>query len=207
MKKLMCCIAILIFSLSAFSQNWNEWFRQKRTQIQYLYRQIAALQVYIELGQKGYGIYQDGLTLIGDIKDGDFNLHKDYFASLITLNPNISHSPEINEIINWHEQIIQFTATISKKDLGIEKASVTKLFEGIQSTSKNNVGQMELLITSGNYQLKDDERITQVTKVHKDQQQVYEFARNVYNEVFGLLLQKNTELRDVKTINSFHGLN
>ncbi len=52
MKKLSCILLLLLFAVSGFAQNWNEFFRQKRTQIKYLWQQIAALQVYIELGTK-----------------------------------------------------------------------------------------------------------------------------------------------------------
>ena len=97
---------LLVGSLAhSHAQNWNEWFRQKRTQIRYLVNQLAALQVYIELGQEGYAIYRDGLQLVGDIKNGDFNLHKDYLGSLMLVNPAIKRYKKVAEIIAFQVRI------------------------------------------------------------------------------------------------------
>ncbi len=68
MRVLLISLYLLGIGIRVQAQNWNEWFRQKKTQIRYYVEQISALQVYIDLGQKGYGIYQDGLTVINDIK-------------------------------------------------------------------------------------------------------------------------------------------
>ncbi len=207
MKRVSVVILLMLIGGTCFGQNWNEFFRQKRTQIRYLWQQIAALQVYIELGQKGYGIYHDGLTLIGDIKDGEFNLHKNYFASLGAVNPHIARMPEVAEIVQWHHQVILFESKVKKQDVGVEKASLVNLYNGIIGASKDNIRQLELLITSGNYQLKDEERLSQVKTLHQQQKVLYQFARSVYQDVFGLQLHKRKEQKDVKVINSFHGLN
>ena len=79
MKKVRVLVVCVLFALEGFPQGGV--FSQKETQIEYLLTQIAGLQIYIELAQKGYAIYKDGLDLITDIKDGEFSLHRDYFGS------------------------------------------------------------------------------------------------------------------------------
>ena len=74
---------------SASAQNAEEWSSQKQTQIRYLLKQIAGLKIYIELLQKGYSVVNDGINLVSDLKNGEFNLHKSYFQSLSTVNPAI----------------------------------------------------------------------------------------------------------------------
>ncbi len=49
-----------------------------------LLQQIAALKVYIDYAQKGYSIAKEGLTLIGNIKNREFDLHSKYISSLKT---------------------------------------------------------------------------------------------------------------------------
>lgn len=48
MKKLCVIMALLTSNVAGQAQtpNWNEWFRQKKTQRKYLIQQIAALKVY-----------------------------------------------------------------------------------------------------------------------------------------------------------------
>jgi hypothetical protein len=57
-------------------------FNQNATQIEYMIQQIALLQTYIGYVEKGYDIVNKGLTLIGDIKNGDFKLHNEFFNGL-----------------------------------------------------------------------------------------------------------------------------
>jgi hypothetical protein len=83
---------IMLCSMSCYTSiaqtpNWNEWFRQKKTQLKYLAEQIAALKVYLEYLKKGYDVAQKGLSTIELIKSGSFSLHKDYFNSLKQVSP------------------------------------------------------------------------------------------------------------------------
>ena len=54
-----------------------------------LIEQIAALQVYIGYAQQGYIIANKGLTTVRNIKNGDFNLHRDFLSSFKKVNPKI----------------------------------------------------------------------------------------------------------------------
>jgi hypothetical protein len=206
MKLFICLFSTLLFQFQGFSQNWNEWFRQRRTQIRYHLRQIAALQIYIELGQKGYGIYKDGLDIIGDIKDGDFNLHKDYFASLSDVNPRIGQSPHVDEIILWHEQVMIFQSRINKMQLGVTQGSLDNLFKQLVNKSNDHRDQLALLITDRNYQLKDEERIDRINQVYLDQKQLYEFAKSTYQEAVVYDKQRHQEEQEIKVIKQLQGL-
>src|SRR3546814_4811730 len=76
---LLCWLIAMLPCSDLFAQatKWKEWFRQKKTQKEYLVMQIAALQAYIQVAKRGYEIAKTGLTTIGNIKDGDFNLHRE----------------------------------------------------------------------------------------------------------------------------------
>ncbi|MFZ6013026.1 MAG: hypothetical protein ACOYXT_21970, partial [Bacteroidota bacterium] len=107
MKFLMILITGMIFSTAAPAQTWNEWFKQKKTQKKYLVKQIALLRVYLGYLKKGYEIADKGLTTIHNIKNGDFNLHRDFFGSLKNGNPHIANSAKVADIIAFQVYIIQ----------------------------------------------------------------------------------------------------
>ncbi len=44
--------------------------------------QLAALQAYIKVAEKGYTIAEQGLQTIGQIKNGEFTLHSAFVSSL-----------------------------------------------------------------------------------------------------------------------------
>jgi hypothetical protein len=73
--KTVLYIYLLIFPMIVQAQNF---FNQKKTKLKYIAQQIALLKVYTGYLKKGYGIAQDGLKAISDIKHGDFDLHNNY---------------------------------------------------------------------------------------------------------------------------------
>src|SRR4051794_30947843 len=80
--------------------------QSKKTQKKYLLEQIAALKVYLGYLQKGYLITRKGLTTIGNIKQGDFNLHDDFFSSLKNVNPAIRKYSKVADIIAFQLEIV-----------------------------------------------------------------------------------------------------
>ena len=59
--------------------------------------QIVALKALIATAQKGYQIAEDGLHSIRDIKNGEFNLHSAYYASLTAVNPAVKNMPQTGD--------------------------------------------------------------------------------------------------------------
>ena len=92
---------------SAQATLWKETFQQKKTQKEYLLVQIANLQVYIGYVKQGYNIVNRGLTTIENIKNGDFNLHRDFFSSLKNVNPHITNSVKVADIIAFQVFLIK----------------------------------------------------------------------------------------------------
>ena len=107
MKAAILIFAIIMFSREGFTQTIEEWTQQKQTQIKYLLNQVAANKVYIEYLQKGYSIASKGLTTIGQIKNGEYTLHKDFFNALLSINPAIKNWSKVAGIVAIQVQIIK----------------------------------------------------------------------------------------------------
>src|SRR5687768_615661 len=108
MKFRILIMSLLLFVVqSAHSQAWNEWFRQKKTQKKYLIQQIAALKVYLKYLKQGYGIVKKGMQVVGDIKEGNFNSHKEYFGSLREVNELISGSGKVSSTLYYESAILE----------------------------------------------------------------------------------------------------
>ena len=72
-----------------------------QTQKKYMLQHIAALQVYIGYAKKGYNIASKGINTVRNIKNGDFNLHRDFFSSLKNINPAIMNAAN-NQVEEWN---------------------------------------------------------------------------------------------------------
>jgi hypothetical protein len=91
MKKVIIAGVMMLTIGVVNAQTFDEWFKQKETQIKYLAEQISALQSYGEVINKGYAIAHDGLTNIFNSKGEDYKQHHDYFLSLLKVKTPIKN--------------------------------------------------------------------------------------------------------------------
>src|SRR5438046_646086 len=99
MKIIIIILSFLAAGQLCRAQTYDEWVRQSKTQKKYLLEQILALKTYIGYAEKGYSIASKGLNTIKDIKDGDFNLHDNFFNSLSAVNPQVKKYSKVAAII------------------------------------------------------------------------------------------------------------
>ena len=96
-------IAVLLVALCVFNQSMSGQAKQRKE----LILQIGALQVYIDYAKKGYSAVSKGLNFIGDARKGELNLHGDYFASLLKINPKVRNYYKTVEIISMQFKIMK----------------------------------------------------------------------------------------------------
>ena len=202
----ICCTN----NLSA--QTWGEWFNQKATQKKYLLLQIAALKVYAGYLSKGYSIVKNGLNTIKDIKHSDFNLHNDYFTSLVTVNPKVRQYKKVAEIIAIQISIAKQSGKAIKNFRGNQHFTSAEInylqnvFGNLLSECSKNLDELFSLITNGNLQMKDDERIQAIDRLYADMQDKQQFARSFCNSAAGLSVQRSNEANDIIISKKLNGL-
>jgi DNA repair ATPase RecN len=195
--------------MSIRAQGWGGWFNQKQTQTKYLIKQIAALQVYLHYLEKGYAITEDGLHLIGDLKNGEFNLHKSYFSSLKTVNPNIMKYPKIAAMLSMQMGIINnhYSVTASAKEsqqFSMEEVNyIKKVYENLEDEAEKDLDELQLVIKNGQMQMTDDERISEIDKIYNRVQDKYSFSKKFSDKIKMLIEQRKqieTEAQQLKRL-------
>lgn len=212
MKKLCVLVIILTGCFAGYAQspNWNEWFRQKKTQRKYLIQQIAALKVYLEYLKKGYDIAQKGLTTIGDIKDGTFNLDKDYFNSLKQVSPVVKNSPKVKSILLYQHKIIKdFRALyeacqVDENFTPEEIQYIENVYHNMLTECEDSIDELTLITTSGEAEMKDDERLLRLDKVHEDMLEKYTFTQDFAASTRLLSLKRGKEKIQIKQLQDLH---
>ncbi|MBO9573980.1 MAG: hypothetical protein J7497_17465, partial [Chitinophagaceae bacterium] len=194
------------------AQAFKEWFEQKKTQIEYLVNQIAALQVYTNTIEKGYSISHEGLTIIGNIKKGDFSLHSDYFSSLNRVNPTIKSYWKIADIIqtevniiksyNWQNKLLRNSGLFTSDEVKYCSSVFTNLLGGCNDI----IDQLMAIITDGQLQMKDDERIERIDDLHVKIKDKERFIQSFGSEISMLTVQRVTDQNDVKVLRSLLGI-
>ncbi len=180
-------------------------FNQKAGQIKNLIKQIALLQVYIGYLEKGYDIAKKGLNTISDIKNGDLHLHLDNFNALKTVNPKIKKYAKVADIISLQLQIVQvYKNTVKQiKSTNLFNANeveyVSNVFAKLLEQCAINMDELITLTTSGEYEMKDDERLKRIDALEADMQDKYTFAQNFGQGTQVLSLQRNRDKNEVQT--------
>lgn len=203
MRKLIFIFLLACQSISVPAQTWSEWFNQKSTQKKYLLQQIAALQVYLGYVQKGYGIAKDGLRLVGDIKNGDLDLHGNYFNSLKNVNPAVKKYPKVADILALQDGIIKLVHK-ARKELplmqvftGYELAYINQVYDRLLSDCNATLDDLETVTTPGKLEMKDDERISRIDTLYERSFSQYVFAKGFTQESVGLAKSKAREQKEI----------
>lgn len=203
---------LLSATQSIYAQTWDEWFKQKATQKKYLLQQIASLQLYVDYLSQGYSIAKKGLHAIQDIKNGDFNLHSDYFSSLESVSPKIKS-------YTWTIEIISLQINISKKIISTikdckESNQLTKtefgyikdVFKEVLNDCAEIIDLLNHLLIDNQLSMKDDERIAAIDRICAEMQDNYAFTVSFGNSTKVLCAQRDHEKQELLIEQKLNGL-
>jgi len=164
-KIFMILISFFLVANSVKAQTWEEWFRQNRTQKKYLLQQIEALKIYFNYAVKGYNIANNGITTIRNIKNGDFNLHRDFLSALSQVNPQIKKYGKLADIIALQLQIVKQTKRslreiqATKQFTQAEMQYCRHVLNNLLDECVKNIDELLMTITPNQLEVKDEERI------------------------------------------------
>lgn len=201
-KTIITLILISAFFTTGYAQStlWKETFKQKKTQREYLAKQIALLQVYLGYVKDGYNIVSRGWTTVEHIRNGEVNLHRDFFSSLKNVNPHIANSVKVVDIIAFQTFIVnelrrtwaycrsneQFTAK--------EVLYVYNVYHNMIFLSDANISELIRITTSGESLMNDAARIQNIDALYEDSLDKIGFVRSFSSDtrLLGTLRQRES---------------
>jgi hypothetical protein len=212
MKHATIILLLMLVGNFCKAQTFEEWFQQKETQKKYLIQQIAAFQMYLGYVQKGYSIAQKGLTSISNIKKGDFKLHRDFFGSLKSINPKVSNSAKVADIIAFQIKIVKVYKETYKQvqasDLFSSKEVdyIFVVFTNLLSDCADVLDAIITVTTNDKLEMKDDERLKRIDALYNSMQDNYTFVQSFGEEAKLLAINRMKEKKDVQTSRTLNGL-
>lgn len=202
----------VLLTTCAEAQTWSEWFRQKATQKKYLLQQIAALQVYIDYAAEGYEIAGKGIATIRHIKNGDFDLHRDFFAYLKNVSPAVSRYSKVADIITYQIQIVRQT----KKSLQslVSNSQFTpseieyckKVLHNLLDACGKTVDELISVITPAKLTMTDDERLKHIDRIYAETQNTFSFSKSFSNGLKLLAAQRRSQAVELDYSKILNGL-
>lgn len=170
--KFVILLILFLSGTKAIGQTFNEWFRQKKTQREYLLLQIAKLQVHIENVRKGYQIVKDGLNLVAQLKEGDFSIHQLFFTDLEKIKPAIRQSPRFLAAQQLYLENRQRCRTLlDVLDAytylsGTFKSMIRDYVQATLTNLDNELQSLRAVSSDAGVQMSDDERIRRIDIIY-----------------------------------------
>lgn len=196
MRTVFLTIAFAMFINGVNAQTIEEWTQQKQTQVKYLLNQVAANKVYIEYLQKGYSIASKGLTAIEQIKNGEFNLHRDFFNALLFINPAIKNWSKVTGIIELQKQLLKqanygFMHIKELDQLTPEELEYCNtIIDNLLRDCDEIIQELMMVTSHGNWKMKDHERIQRIDRLYINMQSNYAFCKKLNNQIQLLSVQR-----------------
>jgi hypothetical protein len=203
MKKVMLIALSVMMMVNVQAQTFSEWFRQKKTQIEYYTKQIAALKMYNDLLLEGYGIARDGLQVVSDLKQGDFDLHNNYFTSLKAINGSVT----TDRARNQYDAILQHCKAVNaliETLPGPQQGYANNVIMALQTKAGEHYREYQLLTNSENYQLTDDARLRRIDAMLCELDNQYAFAKQFNYGLEKMILQQEREAKDATGIQNIY---
>lgn len=212
MKQIAIGLLGLFLVLPGHAQTFAEWFKQNSTRLKYYAQQIAALQLYLGEMEKGYQVSDTGLATISGSKQGEFDLHQNYYASLENVNPAVRESDEVSEINTLDGAIVQrFSTALARYRndglLGTDRlAYVQQVYTAVLQACLVDEETLAGVLKTGNWQMTDDQRLGRIRELDASMRNRYSFTLAITDRTDLLERQQAAEGADIATVMGLYGV-
>lgn len=182
--------------------------KQDRVMLQ----QIAALKTYGSYIKKGYRIAKDGLAFIGNIKNGELNLHTLFFDGLANVSPFVRQYPKIASLLELNNNIVLLQEKLSGQiadDLfhGNEKDYIRRVIARVLSGCADDIEALESVLSESSLVADDEDRISRIDALYSNMEDRYTFARTFYDECVALAAARQQELSGIRQSRELNNIN
>ena len=199
MKRLLICL-FTFFILQAPVRAQGD--------IQAMLKQIALLGVYAKELEHAIDIARDGLTTIGEIKNGEFNLHSLFFKSLQRVSPSVAKYSKIAEIIADHLAIISNFKNLIKRlnssgrMTSSEMSYIHSVYSNISKECSKSFYDLVSVTTDGSLEMTDDERIKRIDGIYLDMKDKYAFTWDFTSEAGKIRQERENDAQEIRLLKS-----
>jgi hypothetical protein len=211
-KRVFLLLMVVLVVQAGRAQFLGGIFDQGATELKEYAQQIAALQVYIGEAEKGYRIVESGLASIGNINQGEYELHQAFFSSLAAVNPKIANMAEVAEILALQVSIVEgFTASMNrwKKGGGLsagELEAAGQVYSTIYQAGLQDLRDLLNLTTPGKLTMPDDQRILRIQALDGDMKQQYVFVQQFSAQTDMLAAERQGAGAQAGMMKQYYGL-
>ena len=209
-RKMFILLVMICLGRGVKAQTLEEWTKQKKLQTSYKLNQIAALSAYLDVAKKGYEIARLGWEMIGDIQNGEFSLHTDYFGALLVVHPLVRDYPKVAEIMKLYWQIRKKVNWINGDISGFrmlgsdEIKSMANFNNNVVLKADQTLFALEQVLASHAYEMGDAERLAVIDSLYLDMQELFTATKSYHNRIGSLELNRKRKEIQQQQMNRFY---
>lgn len=213
MKKIITLLGLFALSLTIHAQGLGAWFSQHTTQLEYLIKQIALLKEHVSGIQKGYRIAKDGLHVISDLKNGEFNLHRSHFDSLKTVSATVKKYKRIGAIILLEKSTLKYCNNFKNQlqnNKGLQSPELNYAVAVSDKIIENCIELLDALtqlVTDNQFAMDDVGRMERIDLLYEQAIRNYRFANGLGNKARFVIDNRERELINLHQSRKLNGLN
>lgn len=210
-RTVLTCLGIAL-ALGAEAQTFKEWFRQKKTQKEYLLKQIAALEVYLDYLKEGYDIVQNGLGIVGDIKNDNLSDHVAQFRSLRHVKDNLGVSGKVMVIMTRQIAIMNSFRELHAKARNSDYLTqeevryIDRVYQHLLTECERLITDLNVVVTNESSQMTDEARIERIDEAYADMNDKYAFARSFCGSTEALIMQRAEEKNEMESAKNLNDI-
>lgn len=162
--------------------------------------------------EKGYGIANAGLTVIGADKQGEYDAHNGYYASLRAVNPALGKLSDVGRIAVLQVSIVsRFVDALGRyrRDglLGADRMTyIAEVYNRVLQAGLRDVETLTALLTTGDWQMSDGQRMARIRELRAVMEDRYAFTLAFTDGMDSEERQKGLELAGVGTLKALYGV-
>jgi len=206
MQIIIITAACCLLGLTARSQTFSEWWKQKKTRLKYLREQVAALKAVEYVIRNGYKIQEEGIDNIREIDSTEFALHDEYFKSLEIVNPEVRNYPQLLQLNELHitnvNLVGQFLVECARGRwlTPDELHDFKNMFDKSLREIARNIQTISLLVTEHQLKMTDGERIMGVTLMGERIKEENRYIQFCMIAITGVIADRIKESLDIDQI-------
>jgi hypothetical protein len=198
------CATFCICPIINQAQTFAEWWQQKKTRIQYLQQQAAALAALKKTVEKGYQIAEDGIQDIRNIKEDEFGLHSRYFHSMEVASPAVTNSPELSACLSRLRSLLYLISDklhVYSTDPRLKPADqifYMGLFNCLMTDVQEKIEQVHSLVTDYQLKMTDGERLLRIKSIEERAKGKYKLAQSCSRIIDEFIQERQFISDDIK---------
>ncbi len=210
MKQVYIAMLFVLTISKLYSQNFDEWFKQNKTQKKYLVKQIALLETYNAYLKNGFEIVQQGSQLITNFKKGELDLHSLSIMSLSLVNEKVINKDQLDKLQLKCVKAMKVAdkAYSQCRNSGYFTKDELKVSEDVHTKIKKKLVEdildLQSITTKDKLQMTDDERRRNFEKLANQINERLKVLKAFDDDNLLLISARMKERNNIKQISALH---